>query len=329
MSTRLLDRHSRVVEYLRVSVTDRCNMRCAYCSPSPAVAYRMCDILRYEDLLRLLGIFASMGVRKVRLTGGEPLIRSGIIGFIHQVSAIPGIEKIALTTNGVKLEQMAPKLKRAGVSGVNISLDTLKRDKFISITGRDGLASTLAGIESALSAGIGSVKINMVVMRGVNDDEVVRFALRFRDRRIQVRFLEFMPATPEVWDESMFVPMSDVKSRIEKLGRLVECEKAQWGGPAKIYRLEGFRSEIGFISPVSRHFCGECNRLRLTSAGILLTCLFAGSSADLGGIIRSGGTDVELEEAILEALNDKNAVRNMSRKNMAPGALFPMSRVGG
>jgi len=289
----------------------------------------MCDVLRYKDLLRLLGVFASMGVRKVRLTGGEPLIRKGIISFIHQVNAIPGIEKIALTTNGVMLERMAPMLKQAGVSAVNISLDTLEKDKFISITGRDELASTLAGIESASSAGIGSVKVNMVVMRGVNDNEVADFALRFRDRGIQIRFIEFMPATPGVWDEKMFVPMSDVKKRIGKLGKLVACEKAQWGGPAKIYRLEGYSDEIGFIAPVSRHFCGECNRLRLTSSGMLLACLFSGSSSDLGKIVRSGGTDAELEGAILKTLNDKNAVRNMSRENMAPGALFPMSRVGG
>jgi len=313
MTELLKDGQGRVVEYLRVSVTDRCNLRCSYCMPPGGVELsKKCDILRYKDLLALLEIFAGLGVRKVRFTGGEPLVRKGIVDFIRQVRGIPGIEQIALTTNGVNLRRHAHGLKEAGVSRVNVSLDTLDRDRFEKITGFDSLETVLDGIEGALQAGIESVKINMVVIKDVNDGEIERFAELSRTFNAQVRFIEFMPATPDVWDQSRMIPMTEVKRRIEAMGALTPCEPGQWGGPARIFRFDGAVGEIGFISSVSRHFCHNCNRLRLTSTGELLTCLFADSAINLKTMLDGGASAAEIENAILGALKNKNAVRDMS-----------------
>ena len=329
MSGDLVDGNDRVVEYLRVSVTDRCDLRCSYCMPPSGVDLApRCEILRYRDLLELIEIFAELGVRKTRFTGGEPLIRKGIIGFLGQVNEIPGIERIALTTNGMNLARLAHSLKDAGVSSVNISLDSLSRDRFRSITGRDGLPSVLEGIQAAIDAGIESVKINMVVMGGVNDDEIVRFAELTRTMNVQIRFIEFMPATPNVWDEKRFVPMSEIKKRVEAIGEIAACEKRQWGGPARIFRLAGAVGEIGFISSVSRHFCDECNRVRLTSMGGLLTCLFGKQDLDLKAMLRSGASREEIKKAIRAALVAKNAVRHMPIDG-PDGRELPMSCVGG
>jgi len=273
-----------------------------------------CDMLRYKDLIRLITIFGEVGVRKVRLTGGEPLVRKGIVGFIRQINKIPGIEQIALTTNGQLLNRMAGNLKEAGVKRVNISLDSLQKERFQSITGYDGLSATLEGIDKIIEAGVKSVKINMVVIKGVNDDEVEAFADMSRRRAIQIRFIEFMPATPEVWDESRLALMSDVKKRVERMGKLAPCGKSQWGGPAEIYRFEGAVGEVGFISAVSHHFCAECNRLRLTSTGELLTCLFSDNNLDLKSMLARDASDDEIKEAIKTTLKYKDKVRDMTVK---------------
>lgn len=329
MCKELKDGHDRRIEYLRVSVTDRCNLKCAYCMPPGGVELTpRCDILRYKDLIRLISIFGEMGVRKVRLTGGEPLVRKGIVGFTRQVNEIPGIEQIALTTNGLLLNRMAGSLKEAGVKRVNISLDSLLKERFKTITGQDRLSAALEGIDAAMDAGIESVKINMVVIKGVNDDEVEAFAAMSQGTAAQIRFIEFMPATPEVWDESRMVPMSDVKKRVEKIGKLIPCEKSQWGGPAEIYRFEGAVGEIGFISAVSHHFCAECNRLRLTSTGELMTCLFGDKNLDLKAMLAKGACDDEIKDAIKAILKDKNEVRQMALKQGAPRRRI-MTCVGG
>lgn len=315
MREELKDGHGRRIEYLRVSVTDRCNLKCAYCMPPGGVELSpRCDMLRFKDLIRLIGIFGKVGVRKVRLTGGEPLIRKGIVGFIRQVNKIPGIEQIALTTNGQLLNRMAGNLKEAGVKRVNISLDSLQKERFQSITGHDGLTATLEGIDAVIKAGVKSVKINMVVIKGVNDDEVEAFADMSRRRALQIRFIEFMPATPEVWDESRLALMSDVKKRVERIGKLIPCEKSQWGGPAEIYRFKGAVGEVGFISAVSHHFCAECNRLRLTSTGELLTCLFGDNNLDLKSMLARDASGDEIEAAIKASLKYKNKVRDMAIK---------------
>lgn len=329
MNDFLEDGQGRIIEYLRVSVTDRCDLRCSYCMPPSGVELLpRCEILRYKDLLTLIGVFAELGVRKTRFTGGEPLIRKGIVGFLRQVKNIPGIEKIAVSTNGTNLGRMAGALREAGVSQVNISLDSLKRRRFARITGKDSLEAALEGVRAAVEAGFDSVKLNMVVMGGVNDDEVEDFARLTLNMPIQARFIEFMPATPKLWGEREFVPMEKVKERVERMGKLAPCSPAQWGGPAKVFKLPGAMGEVGFISAVSRHFCGECNRVRLTSAGALLTCLFGEDALDLKKMLRAGADKEEIKKAIVAVLKDKNAVRNMWSGREDAGAL-PMSRVGG
>lgn len=313
-SAPLVDGFGRRIEYLRVSITERCNLACAYCMPAGMKTNSgRCDMLRFRDHLRLISIFAGLGVRKVRITGGEPLVRKGVVSFIRQVNAIPGIEQIALTTNGVLLPRLAGELKNAGVARINISLDTLDKNRFGHITGRDGYGEAIEGIKAAIESGFGSVKINMVVIGGVNDGEVEAFAALSRYMPVQVRFIEFMPASPDVWDERRLVTMDRVKERIARTGKLTPCAPEQWGGPAEIYRFEKAAGQLGFISAVSRHFCESCNRLRLTSSGGLLTCLFGESETDLKHLVETGADDGAIIEVIRKAVAGKNRVRDMDR----------------
>jgi len=330
MDNQLVDGFGRHVEYLRMSVTDRCDLKCAYCMPSGGSGHAApCDIMTFRDFLRLARIFAGLGVKKIRLTGGEPLLRKGIVTFIRQVKEIPGIGQIALTTNGMNLSSMAREIREAGVSKINISLDTLNREKFIAITGRDGLNKALEGIGAAMEAGFDSVKINMVVMKGINDDEIEEFARMPLTSPAQVRFIEFMPASRSVWSEDKFVSASAVKERIMKMGGITACGKSMWGGPAEIYKFHGALGELGFISAVSHHFCGDCNRLRLTSSGKLMTCLFGGEDADLHKLITSGADDGAIASAITNAVKNKNAVRALPEKDEDFAKRPAMTQVGG
>ncbi|MBI5814833.1 MAG: GTP 3',8-cyclase MoaA [Nitrospinae bacterium] len=308
MSGQLVDGSGRSVEYLRLSVTDRCNLSCAYCRPVTDVRKpNPCDMLSLKDMLRLVRVFARLGIRKIRVTGGEPLTRKGIINFIEQVARTEGIERVALTTNGILMRSMSASLVSAGVKNVNISLDTMSRDKYARLTGRQGLGDVMRGIKAALRAGFESVKINMVAIRGVNSDEVMKFARLSTGINAQIRFIELMPASGDYWNEDKFIPASEIKRNITPLGPLLRVESRPWSGPAEVYRLEGAKGELGFISAMSRHFCGACNRMRLTSGGKLLTCLFGGTALDIGQMIRSGADDEDIASAVLPALLEKNS----------------------
>jgi cyclic pyranopterin phosphate synthase len=308
----LVDGAGRPIEYLRVSVTDRCDMKCAYCMPVGGADHAdRCDMLKFSEFLTLIELFAGMGVKKVRVTGGEPLVRKGVLGFMRALGRVPGIAQIALTTNGVRLPTVADELKAAGVVTVNVSLDSLRPDRFARITGLPQLDRTLAGIDAALAAGIGSVKINVVAMRGVNDDEIADFARLSLTKPVQVRFIEFMPATPSLWSDERFMNIDEVKERVATVGPLIPATPRQWGGPAKVYTLPGAAGQVGFIAAVSRHFCGDCNRLRLTSTGKLMTCLFGHEDIDLAGLLRSGATGDMMAAAIREVITKKNQVRTL------------------
>ncbi len=313
MNNALTDGQGRRIEYLRISVTDRCDLRCAYCMPPGGAELQpRCEILQYKELLKLIKLFAKLGVQKVRLTGGEPLIRKGIIGFIKQVGEIEGIERMTLTTNGTRLKDMAVRLKESGIFGLNVSLDTLREERYKSITGKGSLPLVLSGIESAIDAGLPFVKVNMVVMKGVNDDEIGDFIDLARKKSIQVRFLEFMPATPTVWSENRFVPMTEVKKRIIAIaGDIIPLEKAELSGPAEVYRFNDGKGEIGFIAAVTHHFCSQCNRLRLTSSGELISCLFGAERLNLKAMLRANATDAQLAEAIANEVKKKNNVRTL------------------
>jgi cyclic pyranopterin phosphate synthase len=303
----LLDPYKRKINYLRISVTDRCNLRCRYCMPEegiPLISHQ--DILTYEEILRIVRVFASQGISKVRLTGGEPLVRKGIVDFISRLSQIEEIKDLSLTTNGLLLKDLADVLKQAGLKRVNISLDSLKRERFHQITRRDEFQRVWSGIEEALKVGLSPIKINMVAIKGLNDDEIEAFARLTSDLPLTVRYIEYMPSgNGEEWKETDILTISQIQLRLEKMGNLIPIPSDRWDGPAKRFRFEGAHGEIGLIGAVSSHFCSDCNRLRLTPDGKIRTCLFSDDEVDLREIIRSGGSDGDLKARLLVALEAK------------------------
>jgi cyclic pyranopterin phosphate synthase len=304
----MFDRANRKIEYLRISITDRCNLRCVYCMPEhgiPALHHE--EVLSYEEILRIVRVAAAGGIKKVRLTGGEPLVRKGVTGLIREIAAVPGIEDLALTTNGVLLSKMAHELAGAGLKRINISLDSLNPERFKELTRGAELATVLDGIDKAEAEGFSPIKINMVPIRGLNDDEIAEFARLTLLKPYHVRFIEFMPiGARDMWDETKVIRTEEVKDVIVGLGKLEPVgNKRKDHGPADLFRLPGAKGILGFISPVSNHFCGTCNRLRLTADGKLRPCLFAESEIDLKTPMRAGCDDDELTRLIGVALSVK------------------------
>jgi len=274
---RLVDRFGRQHDYLRISLTDRCNLRCVYCMPAEGMEFLPHqNILRFEEIVEVVEVAASLGVRRLRLTGGEPLVRRDVERLVAMLAAIPGIEDIALTTNGVYLAQKAAALKAAGVTRVNISLDTMRPDRFAMVTRGGSLERVLEGLEASYAAGFSPIKLNVVLMKGVNDDEIDDFLQLSMERPVHVRFIEYMPIghDDDGWREK-YLPLSSVTRRAEALGLSpIKTEKIKGNGPSEDYRLPGAKGSIGLIHPVSEHFCGSCNRLRLTADGHLKPCLY-------------------------------------------------------
>ena len=303
--TRLSDSFQRPVNYLRISVTDRCNLRCIYCMPSegiPLMSHQ--DILSYEEICIVAQAAAELGIVKVRLTGGEPLVRAEVTNLLAMLARIQGIDDISLTTNAVLLQHYAGELKSAGLRRVNVSLDSLRNDRFHRITRMGNLDDVLRGIEAARQAGLNPVKTNTVVMRGTNDDEVLDFARLTIEGEWHVRFIEYMPFSKGEKADHLLVPVSEIKQCIETLGEL-EPSLSSGGGPARYFRLPGARGTIGFISPVSEHFCRACNRLRLTADGKLRPCLFSDTEIDLREPLRRGATADDIKRLIQEAASCK------------------------
>lgn len=304
------DRFGREHVYLRVSITDRCNLRCMYCAPSGAAPYTSGCQLSFDELLRAVTVLGHLGIRKVRLTGGEPTLRPGLADLCRRLSGISGIETLALTTNGVRLAPLARPLFDAGVRLLNVSLDSTHRDRFAKITGSDRLANVLNGIDAALAAGFQRVKINIVVMAGVNDDELLDFVELGRERPLEIRFIELMPFRNNDWRAERFVSSATMMESIGRAHRLVPVgNMARTGGVAKDFSIPGHLGRVAFITPFSESFCERCNRLRLTAAGQLKTCLYADlrttSCPDLGAAMRAGATDAELEALIAAAVAQK------------------------
>ncbi len=302
------DTYRREINYLRVSVTDRCNLRCIYCMPPEGVEFLPHDqILRTEEIEAVIRAATRVGIRKIRLTGGEPLVRKGIEDLVRDISNIPGIDDITLTTNGILLPFHAAALKKAGLKRVNISLDTLKAERYREITRNGNLASAWKGIQAALDAGLHPVKINTVVARGINDDEVEALARLSLDKPLHVRFIEIMPiGDGNSWAEGRFVPAEEIIERISRpIGRLHPVESVEGDGPAKYYRFEGAEGTVGFITAMSNHFCATCNRLRLTSSGGLRPCLYDSREIDLRTPLRNGAGEKELVDLIMDAIDMK------------------------
>ena len=326
--TGLSDSFNRPIDYLRISVTDRCDLRCIYCMSPDGVRLMPGDaLLTYEEICRVAQAAAELGISKIRITGGEPLVRSGLSKLIEMVAHIDGIDDISLTTNGTLLRRYAAELRQAGLQRVNVSLDTLKPDKFELITRRDGLDDVLGGIEAARAVGLSPVKLNMVAMAGVNDDELLDFAAKTINEEWHVRFIELMPLNGESAITPQFVSAGDIRQRLEVLGKLEPCLPDVGNGPAKYFRFPQAKGTVGFITPVSEHFCFKCNRLRLTCDGKLRLCLFSADEVDLKQPLRSGISSAELKRLIEEAVANKP-----QRHRIAEGDIpkdRPFSQVGG
>jgi cyclic pyranopterin phosphate synthase len=328
MTTPLVDQFGRTIEYLRISVTDRCNFRCRYCMPLEGLPWLpRADILSYEEIHEVVRQLGPLGLRRIRLTGGEPTIRPGLSTLVALLRSVPDVEDIALSTNGVRLPQLAASLAAAGLDRVNISADSLHADRIVAIARRDLSFEPVAAAEAAQAAGLSPIKLNVVIMRGTNDDEVVDFARLTIDRPWHVRFIELMPVgqMEDVTDEHV-VSSDEVLARIRAaLGPLEPAAgPARGNGPAAYWRLPGAQGSVGVITPMTHTYCGSCNRVRLTADGRLRTCLFGDHEVDLRTPLRAG---IPLEPFVRQALAEKPEQHALlARRN---GGLRALSQVGG
>jgi GTP 3',8-cyclase len=324
---RLIDTHGRAIDYLRLSVTDRCNLRCSYCMPEeglPVVAKK--DLLSDDDLLFLSRTAVSQGIRKIRITGGEPLLRPGLADLLGRISALDGLDKLVLTTNGSRLETLAGPLKDAGVQGVNISIDSLRADRFHEIS-RDGhLDACRDGIVAAMAVGL-DVKLNVVVMRGVNDDEILNFVRFGLGLPAPVRFIEHMPTAGRTSPFNLTIPSSEVLETIGREFDLIPLLGSSQAGPSRNYRVGRSAGIVGVISPLSHRFCALCNRLRVTANGLIRSCLFQDQDTDLRPSLEARNEE-ELAEALRRAVLLKPASHHMGEGQHIPDLVF-MSRMGG
>lgn len=328
----LVDPHNRRLNYLRISITDRCNLRCRYCMPREGVSqFGHSEILSYEEITRLAGLAVKRGIDKIRITGGEPLVRKGVSGLIQKLSLLPGVRDLSMTTNGVLLREFVRDLRRAGLKRLNISMDSLDPRKYREITRGGELNRVWEGIEAARREGIHPIKINVVVIAGFNETEIEDFARLTLKEPLQVRFIEFMPiGEGSEWKPEHCISWRDMKERIERISPLLPLAEGEngHGGPARLFKWVPSAGEIGFISPVSDHFCGSCNRLRLTADGKLRTCLFSDAVTDLKPLLRSGAADDDLEKKLDEALLTK-PLHHGPMGGVMKRCHLPMVKIGG
>ena len=329
MSDFLTDTFDRKHSYLRISLTERCNLRCQYCMPAEGVPLQPQErILTFEEIVRLSKIFISGGVNKIRLTGGEPLVRKDVEQLISQLGNLEGLKTLALTTNGLLLPKKLDRLKSFGVNLLNISLDTLSADKFTEITRRPGFELVLNAIDMAIDRGYTPLKVNCVVIKGFNDDELGSFVSWTKDKPIEVRFIEYMPFDGNNWLDGGFMPYTDMIERIEEdHSRLVRLKDGP-NDTSKTYQVPGYQGRVGFITSMSEHFCGSCNRLRLTADGNLKVCLFGNAEVSLRDAMRIGASDDEIKELIDAAVKRKKA-RHAGMYNIAKSENRPMILIGG
>ncbi len=308
----LVDNFGRLHDNLRISVTDRCNIRCFYCMPEEGGHYSpKAEILSFEEIVRFAAVAARLGVNKIRVTGGEPLLRKDLAKLVALLHAIPGIEDIALTTNAVLLADQAQALYDAGLRRLNIHLDTLDRARFAQITRRDDLPRVLAGIDQALAAGFGPLKINAVAVKGLNEPDIVPLARYGRERGMEVRFIEYMPLDHQgIWDKTQVLVMDDMLALLEReFGPLNPVPDQDPRAPATEFRYRDGQGRVGFIASVSKPFCLNCNRIRLTADGKLRNCLFAVEEMDVRGFLRQPDLDESLRDSALEAAIRENLHR--------------------
>ncbi|HYV85947.1 MAG TPA: GTP 3',8-cyclase MoaA [Patescibacteria group bacterium] len=328
----LVDQFGRVARSLRVSVTDRCNLRCVYCMPEGAITwFDKAGILTFEEIVRVAGLLTRHGVREIRLTGGEPLLRRELPRLVGMLRALPGVEDLAVTTNGLLLRDMAGPLLEAGVTRFNVHLDSLDPDHYRAASRRDGLERVLAGLRELERRGAVPIKVNVVLIRGVNDDEIPQFAELARTRPWQVRFIEMMPlGEGDRHEEERVVPGREVLRRIEALYPLVAAGREHSAATATVYRFADGVGDIGFINSVTEPFCGGCDRLRLTADGMVRNCLFARGDRDLKPILRGGGTDEDLLAAVRDEVAAKGPGGSLEMKAVYDDRLArKMWQIGG
>lgn len=326
----LVDTHGRTVRDLRLSVTDRCNLRCFYCMPAEGMPWlQRADLLTYEEITRLARVCIECGVTGVRLTGGEPTVREDLVTLVRMLNDLVPDLDLSLTTNAIKLPKLADALREAGLKRVNVSLDTLSRERFHRLARRDRLEETLAGLEAARRAGFAPIKVNAVLVRGVNDDEAVPLARWAREEGFELRFIEWMPLDfGREWDRTKLVPADEIVARVGETFPLDVEPGADPSAPATMYRYRDGAGRMGVIASVTRPFCGRCDRIRLTADGQVRTCLFALTEYDLRGLMRSGADDDALEQRLREAVLRKQPGHLVNR----PGFVQPargMSAIGG
>lgn len=309
----LVDGFGRVHTDLRISVTDRCNLRCTYCMPLEVEFKPREQLLTYEEIARVAFVMSGLGIRTIRLTGGEPLVRSGIEGLVRQLVAIPNIESVALTTNGLLLAEQAESLFRAGLARLNVSLDSLREDRFVQIARGKGLDRVLAGLTAAKAAGFQSIRINAVSIRGLTEDEIVPLALFCRREGFHLRFIEFMPLDADgAWSSEQVLAGYAVRELLEhQIGPLVPAVRSDTGQPAIDYCWADGSGSVGFIDPVTAPFCGQCDRLRLTADGQVRNCLFSTTEWDARQLLRSGGSDEMLVDLVQECVRGKRAAHGI------------------
>jgi cyclic pyranopterin phosphate synthase len=330
MTEPLVDGHGRAIGDVRISVTDRCNFRCQYCMPAEGLPWLdRSALLSYEEIERLVRILSAMGVHDVRLTGGEPLVRKELWRLVERLSALEDVHDLSLTTNGYLLEAQVADLVRAGLRRVNVSLDALAPDRFFQLTRRDALASVLAGLAAAeRHPELRPIKVNVVAIRGFTEDEVLGFAEFARRNPYEVRFIEYMPLDADrTWSRDQVLPNAEVRAIIQSAYELEPVGRER-SGTSRRWRFADGEGEIGFISPVSEPFCGDCNRIRITAEGELRTCLFSLTETDLRVPLRSGASDEEVEQIVRDAVWRKELKHHVNE----PGFVQPartMSRIGG
>ncbi|KAK3241229.1 GTP 3',8-cyclase, mitochondrial [Cymbomonas tetramitiformis] len=325
----LLDSHGRHHTYLRISLTERCNLRCTYCMPPEGIDLQPEEkLLTTDEIVRLAGLFVEAGVTKIRLTGGEPTVRRDFQEVVGRVGGLPGLEQLALTTNGIILDRHLPSLASAGLAAVNISLDTLLPHRFELLTRRKGLHRVLHSIDAALEAGIPTVKVNCVVTRGVNEDELLDFVEMTRDKPINVRFIEYMPFDGNAWSSPKMVSYAEMKSTIEDRYGPMSRLQDPMTEVAKNFRPEGHAGSVSFITSMTEHFCSGCNRLRLLADGNLKVCLFGANEVSLRDALRGGASDAELRTIVHGAVQRKKA-RHAGMFEIARTANRPMTSIGG
>ena len=317
-ASKLIDNCNRHLNYLRISITDRCNLQCRYCVPQDLIPkLSHAEILTYEEILRVVRVATRLGISKVRVTGGEPLVRKGVYEFLHELTATEGLKDVSLTTNGVLLKDNLEKIQAAGISRINISLDTLNPVKFREITGYDKFDCVWQGIEKAHQMGFYPIKLNIVALKGINDEELVEMAqLSFR-YPFHVRFIEYMPIGQSDFNPDSLLLAPEIKNRISAMGNLVTVQEAETDGPARRYQYEDAIGEIGFIPAISQHFCNKCNRLRLTASGQLRPCLLSDHQEDLKEAVRQNCSDQQLADIFITAVRQKPSDHNLAAKNPA------------